>query len=227
MPKQHDDWTSAKCNCDSGKNSSLPSSSRPRRGTAQADRNAESVRLRAENKRLQLERDILQTATEYVLCQKIELSYCFIRDHARVYPVERMCGVLEVSVSGYYGWLHRPASLRRQRREALGNEIRAIHAEVKGRYGSPRIYRELVARGTPCCLNTVARIMKELGIAAISQRKFRTCTTDSKHDFPIVPNQLEQEFTTERPNQIWLADITYIPTDEGWLYGPSQIMCNI
>ena len=129
-----------------------------------------------------------------------------------------MCQVLDVSGSGYYDWLDRPTSATQQRREVLGDEIREIHAAVKRRYGSPRIHAELVARGQRCCVNTVAKIMKELGIAAISHRKFRVCTTDSKHDFPIAANQLQQEFTAVEPNRIWLADITYIPTAEGWLY---------
>jgi putative transposase len=146
------------------------------------------------------------------------LRYGFIRDHALLYPVRLMCQVLQVSASGYYDWLVRPVSATQQRRDLLADEIRAIHAEVKRRYGSPRIHAELVARGQPCSVNTVAKIMKDLGIAAISHRKFRVCTTDSKHDFPIAANALDQEFSAERPNQIWLADITYIPTAEGWLY---------
>jgi putative transposase len=141
-----------------------------------------------------------------------------MQDHARFYPVRLMCQVLEVSASGYYAWLQRSPSAAEQRRAVLGDEIRAIHAKVKRRYGSPRIHAELIARGHPCCVNTVAKIMKELGIAAISHRKFRVCTTDSKHDFPIAANQLEQEFCAAGPNQVWLTDITYIPTVEGWLY---------
>ena len=146
------------------------------------------------------------------------MRYGFIREHALWYPVRLLCQVLQVSASGYYDWLERPASPTQQRRDLLGDEIRAIHAEVKRRYGSPRIHAELVARGQPCSVNTVAKIMKDLGIAAISHGKFRVCTTDSKHDFPIAANVLDQEFSAERPNQIWLADITYIPTAEGWLF---------
>ena len=77
----------------------------------------------------------------------------------------------------------------------MGQAIRGIHGDVKKRYGSPRMHAELQARGHPCSLNTVAKIMKSLGIRAISHRKFRVCTTDSKHDFPIAANRLEQEFT--------------------------------
>jgi putative transposase len=146
------------------------------------------------------------------------VRYGFIREHADDYSVRRMCQLLDVSASGYYDWIDRSPSAAQQHRDRLGDEIRTIHAEVKRRYGSPRIHAELIARGQPCCVNTVAKIMKDLGIAAISQRKFRVCTTDSKHDFPIAANALDQEFSAERPNQIWLTDITYIPTEEGWLY---------
>jgi transposase InsO family protein len=100
----------------------------------------------------------------------------------------------------------------------LAEKIQAIHQEVKGRYGSPRMHAELEARGESCSLNTVAKIMKSLGIQAISHRKFRVQTTDSKHEFPVAANALNQDFQSTKPNEIWLADITYIPTREGWLY---------
>ena len=129
-----------------------------------------------------------------------------------------LCRVLQVSPSGYYDWVERQPSVTRQRREVLGQAIRGIHGDVKKRYGSPRMHAELQARGHPCSLNTVAKIMKSLGIRAISHRKFRVCTTDSKHDFPIAANRLEQEFTASKPNRVWLSDITYVPTQEGWLY---------
>jgi len=96
-------------------------------------------------------------------------------------------------------------------------EIRTIHAEVKQRYGSPRIHQELQARGVPCCRNTVAKLMAEFGIHAKTTRKF--ChTTDSNHDRPVAANGLDRQFEAEKPNQKWVADITYIPTREGWLY---------
>src|SRR5438270_12931863 len=128
-----------------------------------------------------------------------------------------MCRALEVSTGGYYQWRRRPACARQERREALTAEIRAIHAEVKARYGSPRIHAELVARGRSCCVNTVAKLMRENGLAAKTARKFR-CTTDSNHDLPVAPNLLDRQFDPEAPNEAWVADITYIPTREGWLY---------
>ncbi len=129
-----------------------------------------------------------------------------------------MCRLLEVSPAGYYAWIDRPPSVTEKRRDALAAHIRTIDAAVKKRYGSPRMHAELEARGQGCSVNTVARIMKGLGIRAISHKRFRVRTTDSNHDFPIAANRLEQDFTATKPNAIWLADITYVPTREGWVY---------
>ncbi|AMV26407.1 Integrase core domain protein [Gemmata sp. SH-PL17] len=96
-------------------------------------------------------------------------------------------------------------------------EITTIHAEVKGRYGSPRIHAELVSRGHECCVNLVARVTREAGIAAKTKRKFRQ-TTDSNHARPVAENVLDRAFDPEEPNERWCADITYVPTREGWLY---------
>jgi transposase InsO family protein len=146
------------------------------------------------------------------------MIYSFIRGSSSLFPVRAMCRVLEVSPAGYYASLERQPSVTEKRREELAGEIRAAHVEVKRRYGSPRMHAELKARGHACSVNTVAKIMKELGIQAISHRKFRVTTTDSNHDFPVAANVVDQDFTASKPNEIWLADITYIPTDEGFLY---------
>jgi putative transposase len=145
------------------------------------------------------------------------MTYRFIQEHRRRWPVRLLCETLEVSTAGYYAWRQRPTSARAQRRDALVVEIRAIHAEVKARYGSPRIHAELTARGQDCCINTVAKLMRVHGIAAKTPRKFR-CTTDSNHDLPVADNLLDRQFDPSGANQAWVADITYIPTQEGWLY---------
>jgi putative transposase len=145
------------------------------------------------------------------------MRYRFIEDHRRSWPVRLMCQVLEVTPGGYYGWRGRPASARAQTSEALAGAIREVHGEAKARYGSPRIHAELVARGKPCCVNTVARLMREHGIAAKTKRKFR-CTTDSNHGQPVAENVLDRGFEPEAADRAWTADITYIPTREGWLY---------
>jgi putative transposase len=145
------------------------------------------------------------------------MTFRFIDEHRHHYPVRLLCDTLEVSTAGYYAWRQRPTNSQEQRRAALVVEIRAIHAEVKGRYGSPRIHAELQARGQDCCVNTVAKLMHDNGIVAKTARKFR-CTTDSNHDLPVAENLLEREFSPSAANETWVADITYIPTREGWLY---------
>ena len=145
------------------------------------------------------------------------MTFRFIDEHRHHWPVRLLCETLEVSPAGYYAWRDRPASAQQQRRDTLLVEIRAVHAEVKARYGSPRIHAELVARGQACCVNTVAKLMQENGIAAKTARKFR-CTTDSNHDRPVADNLLDRQFDPASPNEAWVADITYIPTREGWLY---------
>jgi putative transposase len=131
--------------------------------------------------------------------------------------VAQLCRALSVSRSGYYAWRSREPSVAEVRREELTEEITTIHAEVKERYGSPRMHAELVDRGHECCVNTVARIMREAGIAAKTKRKFHQ-TTDSNHALPVAENVLDREFDPDEPNTSWVADVTYIPTREGWLY---------
>src|SRR5437868_5972491 len=121
------------------------------------------------------------------------MTFRFIEDHRGQWPVRLLCETLEVSTAGYYAWRERPASARQQRRAALVVEIRAIHAEVKARYGSPRIHAELAARGQPCCVNNVAKLMRDNEIVARTARKFR-CTTDSNHDLPVAENLLDRQF---------------------------------
>jgi transposase InsO family protein len=145
------------------------------------------------------------------------VTFRFIEEHKGQWPVRLLCDALGVSAAGYYAWRDRPASARQQRRDALLVEIRTIHAEFKARYGSPHVHVELAARGHDCCVNTVARVMQENGIAAKTARKFR-CTTDSNHDLPVADNLLDRQFDPESANEAWVADITYIPTREGWLY---------
>jgi transposase InsO family protein len=128
-----------------------------------------------------------------------------------------MCRVLRVSPGGYYDRRGRPQSSRAARHDALAATIKVIHGEVKARYGSPRIHAELEARGTPCCVHTVARLMRQEGIAAKAKRKFRV-TTDSNHDRPVAENLVDRQFQPREADRTWTADITYIATGEGWLY---------
>lgn len=129
-----------------------------------------------------------------------------------------MCRVLGVSHSGYYDWRDRPESSRAAANRELLVEVRRLHARHHGRYGSPRMHAALRAEGHGCSRGRVARLMRAHGIRALAGRRFRPTTTDSRHSLPIAPNLLQQEFVAPAPNRVWLADITYIPTGEGWLY---------
>ena len=146
------------------------------------------------------------------------MTFAFIERHEGDWPVRVMCDALGVSPSGYYSWLRRPPSFQGQRRQALLVLIQGVHAEVKGRYGSPRIHAALAARGEACCVNTVAKVMRDNGIRAKTARRFRQKTTDSNHPLPVAGNVLSRDFDPSGPDESWVADITYIPTGEGWLY---------
>jgi len=129
-----------------------------------------------------------------------------------------MCRALEVSRSGYYAFKSRPKSQRRLDNEKLLIEIRRVFLENDSNYGSPRIWDHLHHKEQiPCSENRVARLMRENGIVAVQKRKFRV-TTDSKHDHPVWPNVLNRNFMVEKPNAVWVSDITYVWTFEGWLY---------
>jgi putative transposase len=143
--------------------------------------------------------------------------FSFIEQHKDAWPIRLMCDTLEVSSAGFYAWRDRPASEQEKRREALLVEIAAVHAEVKQRYGSPRIHAELKAKGVECCVNTIAKLMHDNDIRAKTARKFKN-TTDSNHPLPVADNLLDRQFDAQGPNERWVADITYIATREGWLY---------
>jgi transposase InsO family protein len=145
------------------------------------------------------------------------VTFAWIEERRDQWPVAQMCRALGVSRAGYYAWRTRQPSAAEVRREELTEEIATIHAQVKGRYGSPRIHAELVGRGHGCCVNFVAKVMRAAGIAAKTKRKFKQ-TTDSNHALPVAENLLDREFDPEEPNVRWCADITYVPTREGWQY---------
>ena len=141
----------------------------------------------------------------------------FIHDHVADFPVQVMCELLGVSRGGYYAWAGRAESARAADDRTLAAEIRAAYEASRGRYGSPRVCAELRARGRRIGRKRVARLMRGMGLAARRRRRFRR-TTDSRHAFPIAPNLLERNFTAEAPDRVWLADLTYIWTAQGWLY---------
>jgi transposase InsO family protein len=141
----------------------------------------------------------------------------FIKANVADFPVQVMCEVLGVSRSGYYAWASRAESARAAADRTLAAEIRATHAASRGRYGSPRVHAELRAHGRQLGRKRVARLMRGMGLAGRRKRRFRR-TTDSRHAFPIAPNLLARDFTAKAPDRVWLADLTYLWTAEGWLY---------
>jgi transposase InsO family protein len=146
------------------------------------------------------------------------VKFAFIQEHLRGYPLGLTCRVLEVSRAGYYAWRKRPLSARARRRADLAGKVRRVHEDNRRVYGSPRVCAALQAQGEQVCENTVARLMQEQQIRAKTKKKFVPRTTDSRHSQPVADNLLDRQFAAARPNQKWAADITYIPTDEGWLY---------
>jgi transposase InsO family protein len=133
------------------------------------------------------------------------------------FPVRVLCQVLQVSVSGFYSWRKRGPSQRAREDEQLKVHIRAAHKASRGRYGSPRVQKDLCAQDQHVGRKRVARLMKADGLAARRKRRFRR-TTDSTHQHPVAPNLLDRQFTVDAPNAVWVTDITYIWTQEGWLY---------
>lgn len=147
------------------------------------------------------------------------MKFAFIRDHlVPEFTVADCCRVLEVSTSGYYRRRREPVGRRERAGEDLLEEIREVHAKGRRVYGSPRVQRALLARGRKVCRNTVAKAMRSAGIRAKTARRFRVRTTDSRHANPVAPNLLQRDFSADRPNQVWVCDITYVSTGEGFLY---------
>jgi len=140
-----------------------------------------------------------------------------IHELATAYTICELCEVYEVSRSGYYAWRRGGRGKRAQANAVLSRQIAAIHKESRKTYGSPRITRELAKQGIRCGHNRVARLMRAQGIRGVQKGRFHPKTTDSHHDGSIAPNRL-QDVVLTAPNQVWVTDITYIPTDEGWLY---------
>ena len=153
------------------------------------------------------------------------MKYAWIARHKARWPITLACEVLDVSASGYFEhWRNKdvdkpskPGANKRISSEALLVHIKAIHAEVKQEYGWPKMWKELLARGIRVGKERVRKMMQRHGIKARGKKKF-VVTTDSRHNLPIAPNLLNRDFTAQAPNTVWTSDITYIATDEGWLY---------
>jgi putative transposase len=141
-----------------------------------------------------------------------------MKELSKDYPVPELAWAFEVSRSGYYRWLKRTESQRARAARELTAQIRQVHEQSQKRYGSPRVFQELRRQGVATSENRVARLMQAAGLKARPKRAFRPRTTDSKHPNPIAPNRLREIKPPTAPNQVWVADITYIWTVAGWLY---------
>ncbi len=134
------------------------------------------------------------------------------------HSVRQLCAAFEVERSGYLTWHKAPASQREQADALLSEQIQVVHEKHKGRYGAPRIQDELAEQGSRHSVKRIARLMKSAGIQGLSPKRFVPQTTDSNHDQPIAPNLLAQAPAPTKPNQTWVTDLTYVRTEEGWLY---------
>lgn len=146
------------------------------------------------------------------------MKYAFIEANRSQFSVALMARTLGVSRSGFHAWSQRISNSRRHdARESLDQSVRTVFYAHKSRYGAPRVAKELHEMGTPCDRKTVASSLRRQGLRARAARKYKA-TTNSEHSLPVAPNVLKQDFSASAPNQKWVSDITYLPTDEGWLY---------
>ena len=146
------------------------------------------------------------------------MKYAFIEQQLIDYPITKACAALSVTASGFHAWKDRPEAQRTLDAQRILFQIKTLFNQYQRRYGAPRIYRELIEQyGYDGSLARVKRLMRQAGLRAKAKRKFKA-TTDSNHAHPIAANLLGQQFQAARPNQIWLSDLTYIRTQEGWLY---------
>jgi putative transposase len=145
------------------------------------------------------------------------MIYSFIKNNEQLFPIEKMCKVLQVSSGSYYRWKKQTITVRQQQKIAIKEKITLIYFESKQRYGSPRITLELWSIGYKISRITVAKYMKQLGLQSKLSKKFKV-TTNSNHNYLIVENILNREFTVKTPSKSWVSDITYIQTKEGFVY---------
>lgn len=140
-----------------------------------------------------------------------------MKSHAEIFPIEKMAKVLEASKSAYYAYLHHKPSARDIENEELLNKIKQVHAKSRFNYGSPKIHAQLQREGAKCSRPRVARLMRKASICSKTRKAWKSTTKVNKSAI-AAPNQLNQNFRVDAPNKVWVSDITYVPTQEGWLY---------
>ena len=145
------------------------------------------------------------------------MKYVFIKENSQHFSVLRMCSLLSVSSSGYYEWRNRPPSNRTLENQRIGLKVKDIFKKSRDVYGTRRIQEELAKEEEIVSRNRIAQLMKQQNLQCKTKRKFKV-TTDSNHNFPVAPNLLDRQFNVQRLDQVYVGDITYIPTSEGWLY---------
>jgi len=146
------------------------------------------------------------------------MRFAFIEENEDAFAVTALCKTFGVSRSGYYTWKERPVSETTQENETLLEEIEVIHDQFNQNYGSPRVHKELLDRGYTCCVNRVANLMRQNELRAKTKKKF-IATTNSNHSRPVAENLLNRQFDLpQKPNEVWVSDITYLWTDQGWVY---------
>lgn len=142
----------------------------------------------------------------------------YIFEHKQVLSLGTLCNAMGISKSGYFAHQNREVSNRVQENQKLSSTIHRLFLESRASYGCRRIADDLDKMGITCSKSKVARLMKMAGLRSVHTKKFKVVTTDSNHDFPVYENILNREFDAEKPNEKWVGDITYVATDEGWLY---------
>jgi len=145
------------------------------------------------------------------------MRYQWIQNHRGSYPLAVLCQTLQVSTSGFYGWSSKEPSKRQQQREKIAQAAARSHFESNRIYGYRKVWEDLQEQKMNCCPETVRRVLRDAGLRSRTKRKF-VVTTDSNHTQPVAENLLARDFTATAPNQKWLTDITYIATQEGWMY---------
>ncbi|MDS1504011.1 IS3-like element IS600 family transposase [Shigella boydii] len=181
-----------------------------------AELESEILQLRKALNEARLERDIFKKSNS-VFCTGVAEKYALIEQWRQQFPIEAMCQVFGVSRSGYYNRVQHEPSDRKQSDERLKLEIKVAHIRTRETYGTRRLQTELAENGIIVGRDRLARLRKELRLRCKQKRKFRA-TTNPNHNLPVAPNLLNQTFAPTAPNQVWVADLTYVATQEGWLY---------